>query len=138
MSGRSLVLLLLLCLTFGQQPARAKSTADYVRDTEDYVLSPLHWDRNDWEWAAGATAGIATAYAIDSRVRNHFADSSGSQKGDPHNLRDAAPTLVLTLGTLAVGALREDDHTKHVGYDMVEAVALGGASSFVFKNLFAR
>ncbi|MGH8241075.1 MAG: phosphatase PAP2 family protein [Steroidobacteraceae bacterium] len=55
-----------------------------------------------------------------------------------HNLRDAAPAIALTVGTLAVGALRHDGYTTHTGFDMVEAVGLGTLSSLAIKMAAGR
>jgi hypothetical protein len=135
---RSAVLLLALCFAPLATAAETKSASEYLGDARDYALSPLHWDQTDWEWAAGAAAGIAAAYSVDQRVRAHFADPSGSQMGDPHSLRDAVPTLALTLGTLGIGALRHDERTERTGWDMAEAIVLGSASSFVLKHAIGR
>ena len=118
--------------------AAAKGVAEYAQDGKDYVLAPLHWTPEQWQWAAGATASVAAAYAFDDRVRQHFADAQTSPQGDPHNLRDAAPVIALTLGTFAVGALRHDEHAHRTGMDMLEAVGLGTLSSFALKMAAGR
>ena len=122
----------------GISPANAKAAADYVSDAKAYALAPLHWDVQDWEWAAGAAASVAAAYSFDSRIHAHFADGRSGPNGDPHSLRDAAPTAALTLGTLALGAFRHDSTTTHTGFDMVEAIGLGSLSAFVLKNVAGR
>ncbi len=128
-----------LCFALLLAPAaEAKSAADFLDDARDYATSPLRWKSDDWQWAAGTVASIAAAYTADERVRAHFADPNGSQMGDPHSVRDAAPTIALTLGTLAFGALRHDETERRTAYDMMEAIALGSASSFVFKSAVAR
>lgn len=117
---------------------QAKTAGDYATDAKDYVLSPLHWSAEDWEWAAGAAASTAAAYSMDQRIRDHYADSAPAGKGDPHSLRDAGPVAALTLGTLALGYFRHDEEQKSTGMDMVEATALGSLSSFALKQAIGR
>ncbi len=133
---KSLVALLLLVIV--PRASEAKNAGEYLTDAKDYALAPLHWTPEQWEWAAGATASVATAYAFDGRVRSHFADASTSPSGDPHSLRDAAPAIALTLGTLAYGFVRDDATVRSTGEDMVEAVALGALSSFAMKAALGR
>ena len=116
----------------------AKTASDYATDAKGYVLSPLHWTADDWEWAADAAASTAAAYSFDQRIRDHYADSTLPRKGDPHALRDAAPVAALTLGTLAVGFFRDDEQETSVGLDMLEATALGSLSSFALKQALGR
>jgi membrane-associated phospholipid phosphatase len=132
----SLYVLAALWLSTAQ--AEGKTAADYFSDLHDYAAAPLHWDTRDWEWVAGAAAGVAGAYSLDTRVHAHFADGRSAPQGDPHSLRDAAPAAVLTLGTLAFGALRHDSASTQTGIDMVEAIGLGGMSAFVLKSVTAR
>ena len=117
---------------------QGKNATEYAIDAKEYVLSPLHWSAEDWEWVAGAAASTAAAYSLDQRIRDHYADSSPAGKGDPHALRDAAPVAALTLGTLAVGFFRDDERQKSTGMDMLEATALGTLSSFALKQAVGR
>ncbi len=130
----TLVATSLLAPTFTQ----AKTATDYASDARDYVLSPLHWSVEDWEWAAGAAASTAAAYSLDQRIRDHYAESAPAGKGDPHSIRDAAPIAALTLGTLAVGFLRNDEQERSTGMDMLEATALGTLSSLALKQAIGR
>src|SRR5262249_4075999 len=75
--------------------AQTRTASEYALDAKDYVLSPLHWSVDDWEWAAGAAASTAAAYSMDQRIRDHFAQTAPAGKGDPHSLRDAAPVAAL-------------------------------------------
>lgn len=138
MYSRSTLCGLLACLCLQAPQAHSKTAEDYLTEVKDYAAAPLHWDAEEWQWAAGATAAVASAYALDNRVRERFADAQTRPTGDPHSLRDAAPTIALTLGTLAFGALRHDEPTYRTGYDMVEAVGLGSLSAFVLKNATGR
>ncbi len=118
--------------------ALAKSPVDYAIDVRDYVTSPTRWDRTDWLIAGGAVATTALAYNQDERVRDHFAPRVTTPSGDRNSLRDDAPLAALTLGTLAVGKLTGDAGLVGTGADMIEAYALGTASSFALKHVFAR
>jgi membrane-associated phospholipid phosphatase len=126
-----------LCAT-GPSIAGAKSPKDYAVDARDYALAPLEWDAHDWAFAGGAAVAILAAYSVDSNVKHHFAPPDATPQGDPNSLRDAAPMIALTLGTIGIGALRDDRELKSTGYDMVEAAALGIASSFGLKHLTGR
>ncbi|MEZ5514519.1 MAG: phosphatase PAP2 family protein [Steroidobacteraceae bacterium] len=118
--------------------AAAKSPREYATGVKDYALSPLHWDSRDWQWVGGAAAGIATAYSLDLRVRDHFVDGTVAPGQDPMQWRDAAPLAALTVGTYFVGRLRHDNGLTHTGTDMVEAVALSALSSLAIKTVVAR
>ena len=137
-SSFPLLLLLPLLVLANPLAADAKSLRDYADDAGDYATAPLHWDRNDWESAALAAAAVAATYTQDERIRAHFATPDARVTGDPHSLRDHAPMMLLTAGTLATGLLRKDDGLRHTGLDMVEAVALSSASGFVIKHVVAR
>ena len=130
--------ILAACSLLASGSTQAKNATEYAIDAKDYVLSPLHWSAEDWEWAAGAAASTAAAYSFDQRVRDHFADANPTGKGDPHSIRDAAPLAALTLGTLAVGFFRNDEQQKSTGMDMLEATALGSLSSFALKQAIGR
>jgi membrane-associated phospholipid phosphatase len=125
-----------LCLPLAH-PVAAKSASDYLDDGKEYVLAPLHWSSDQWQWAAGAATSVAAAYAFDGRIRQHFADARAAPHGDPHDLRDAAPVIALTLGAFAAGALGRDESTR-TGTDMLEAVGLGTLSSFALKMAAGR
>jgi hypothetical protein len=99
MPSRSSYGFVLLSISITSAPA--KTAGEYLGDAKDYALAPLHWDIDDWEWVAGAAASVASAYAFDGRIRDHFATTHTAPDGDPHSLRDATPTAALTLGTLA-------------------------------------
>lgn len=118
--------------------ADAKDLVDYASDARDYAISPAHWDRHGWALAATAAAATAAAYTVDLSVKHDFASKSATPQGDPHSLRDAAPMAALTLGTIALGALRDDGDLRGTGYDMVEAAALGTAGAFALKHAIGR
>ena len=118
--------------------ALPKDAGDYVTDLKDYVVSPLHWDAQNWRWAGDAALGIAAAYALDNTVRDHFVSGSVPAGQDPHSNRDAAPLALLTVGAFAMGVLTHDKALKSTGVDMGEAVVLATMSSYVFKTLAGR
>lgn len=136
-NGRAALLLLLLLSTTGAA-ANARTATDYATDVKDYVLSPLHWDDQDWHWAGVAALSVAGAYALDNKVRDHVLSSGVAPGQDPHSTRDAVPIALLTVGTFAVGALGHDPALRSTGVDMGEAIVLSTASAYVFKTLAGR
>lgn len=138
MLERTCVISTLLLLATVSGACEAKSLGEYVDDARDYSTAPLRWDRNDWELAGLAAAATVATYTQDERVRSHFADAAPKATGDPNSLRDFAPLALLTAGTWAVGQIWGDDGLKHTGADMVEALALSSASTFVLKHAVGR
>jgi len=118
-------------LALAGRPASAKDFDDYMGDAKNYVLAPLHWDGTDWAWFAGSIGAVAAAHHFDDDVRRHFAPSH-FDSSDPHALRDILPTAALT-GAVLVQGLMGDKQSLSTGFDMVEAAAFAGASSYVLK-----
>jgi membrane-associated phospholipid phosphatase len=109
-----------------------KAPAEYLTDTRDYFLAPLHWNVNQWRLAGGAIAGIAVAYTLDNSVQDHFAPSNGPAKNISPT-RDVLPLAAMLVGTLAVGTLGHDRQLRGTSWDMGEAVVLGSLSVQVLK-----
>ncbi|MEP7245764.1 MAG: phosphatase PAP2 family protein [Gammaproteobacteria bacterium] len=124
-------------LGFPLTALQAKTASEYAVDAKDYALAPLHWNTSQWEYAAGAVAAIAATYSVDNRGRERFVGDAPAA-GDPHQWRDAAPAAALTLATLAFGKLFNDSAATRTGYDMIEAIALGGISSTLLKKVGGR
>lgn len=118
--------------------AQAKAPGEYVEDARDYVLAPLDWSAHEWAVAGASAAAVGVAFGFDSSVKHSLGFPETVARGDPHSLRDSSGMIALTLGTLAVGVFRGDGATRSTAYDMVEAVALGTASSFALKHAFGR
>jgi hypothetical protein len=131
---------LIVCsvLALGASFAHAKSPKDYAVDLKDYVLSPIHWGEEQWRWAGIATLGVASAYALDNQVRDHFAVAGVRTPSEPHGSRDAAPLGVLLLGGFALEKLRSDNTLSHMGMDMGESVVLATVSTQALKLIADR
>ena len=107
---------------------------DVWSDTTQYFTSPLRWDRGDWELFGATAAAVVVAHQFDSRVRDHFAGHSPVLDGkDKNSTRDAIPAAVLVAGTFAAGLMFDEKAGRIEAYRMVEAAALGGITTEVFK-----
>lgn len=108
--------------------------SDAWSDTTQYFTSPVRWDRGDWELFGATAAAVVVAHQYDSRVRNHFAGHSPVLDGkDRNSTRDAAPAAALVAGTFALGWMLDEKAGRIEAYRMVEAAALGGVTTEVFK-----
>jgi membrane-associated phospholipid phosphatase len=130
-------LLLLLCVQLPANAAQIKTPTEYLDDARDYFVSPLHWDAAQWRLAGAAAAIIVASSALDKPVRDHFAPR-GTYPDNISPTRDALPLAALLVGTFAAGAVSHDHMLLGTGWDMGEAVVLGGLSSQGLKLISGR
>jgi membrane-associated phospholipid phosphatase len=74
------------------------------------------------------------AHQLDGTVRNHFAGKSPVLNGqDKNSTRDAIPAAALVAGTFLAGWAVDSQPGRIEAYRMLEAAALGGVTTEVFK-----
>ena len=120
----------------GGPGARAEdfTLSDAWSDTTLYFTSPLRWDRPAWERFGATVAAVAVAHEFDGKVRDHFAGKSPSLDGkDKNSTRDAVPAAAIVAGTLVAGWALDEKAGRIEGYRMLEAAALGAATTEVLK-----
>lgn len=122
-------------------PTRAEdfTLSDVWTDTTAYFTSPLHWSPRGWEMFGGTVAAVVVAHQFDDTVRNHFAGHSPPLNGqDKHSTSDAIPAAALVAGTWLVGWSIDAKTGRIEAYRMLEAAALGGVTTEVFKYAAGR
>lgn len=117
-----------------QRRSVGDSIHDVAIDAKDYVLAPLHWDRDNWLFLGSTIAATAAAHAFDRDVRDHFLASQNAT-GAQHNqeLKDAVLPMAVVLGTAAYAGFTGDRWGRRETWSMLEAAGLGGLTSYALK-----
>lgn len=125
-----------------QGPAASDDTSrdGLGRDIKAYITSPLRWKGRDWLELGGAVAAVGTAYQSDERTLEHFFGSPATlpQPTDTHDSQDAVPALLFLGGTWLSASIIDDDDGRLETRSMLEAAALGTATSYFLKSTTGR
>jgi len=112
-----------------------------LEDVKAYYTAPLRWDAEDWLFFGGALAAIRGAYALDSRVRAHFATGSNAVLNggeDKNSVRDALPAVALIAGTGAYAGILGDSEGYRETWSLFEAGALSTATGEILSYAAGR
>ncbi len=108
-------------------------------DIAAYFTAPVRWDGRDWAWFAGAIAATGVAHHYDTDVRSHFIKTEGpTVDQNTHDGQDAAPTAVVFFGTWLYAGIVDSSAGRHEVWDMAEAAALSGVTSYALKYAAGR
>lgn len=122
-----------------QQDADSGLWPSVKSDIAAYFTAPVRWDGRDWAWFAGAIAATGVAHHYDADVRTHFIKTEGATVGqDSHDAQDAAPTVVVFLGTWLYAGIIDSSAGRHEVWDMGEAAALSGVTAYALKYAAGR
>jgi membrane-associated phospholipid phosphatase len=114
----------------------------YIDDAGDIATSPLRWDNKEWLGFAGVTAATLLVYSQDAEIRDFFQRNRTDQKDEfTKHFFDPLGTyyLVGIVGGMYVyGLATKNQKAETAGLLTGKAVALTGAYTFLFKNLFQR
>ena len=115
-----------------EAPSSVRQTLD---DAHLYFTAPLRWDTDDWTVFGGTVALIAASHELDTRVRDHFAGSSGVvlDGKDRHSTRDALPAAAVVAGTWLYAATIQDSSGFQEGWNMLEAAGFSTATAYALK-----
>lgn len=114
----------------------------YIDDAGDIATAPLRWDKNEWLGFAGITATTLLVYSFDSEIRD-FNQQNRTESKDvfTQNVLDPLGTYYLVGivgGMYLYGLAANNQRAETAGLLAGKAVALTGAYTFLFKNLFQR
>lgn len=114
----------------------------YFDDAADIAISPVRWDKKQWLGFAGATATTLLVYSFDSEIRE-FAQRNRTDQKDEFTKHFFDPLgtyyLVGIVGGMYIyGLATKNQKAETAGLLTGKAVALTGAYTLLFKNLFQR
>lgn len=118
--------------------ARSDDLGGLGADLKAYVTAPAHWNGRDWLGFGTVVAAVSAAYQYDDRVRAHFITPSNSTGEDSHDVHDAVPAAAAVAGTWLYAALIDSRSGRREAGTMLEAAALGSATSYLLKRAAGR
>jgi membrane-associated phospholipid phosphatase len=102
---------------------------------EAYPLAPLHWDGQDWLWAAAAGAGVAVAWNNDLPLYHGLATGDARKEWLDHSMPavSALGDGLMELGAAALAAKLGGPRLARTSAVAVQALAVVAVYSEVFK-----
>jgi hypothetical protein len=123
-------------------PQNRYDLSQFGNETADFIKQPLEWKSSDWLRLGLAGASTFLAMQIDEPVRDALMKDLDYRKSAPvefGRLWGETYVTVLVAGGFALhGALAQDNSTKKVGFEVVQAALYAGGITTVLKAALGR
>ena len=141
---KSIALFLLLVIAC-ENPLFSQNRYNFAQfrgETVDFIKQPANWERNDWLKLGLVGAGTILIMQADQPIRdavmrdqsyyNSFPVTFGKFWGGPY------PTTIFAGAFGLHGLLANDNSTKKIGFEIVQAALYSGGIATVLKVAFGR
>ncbi|HTY37765.1 MAG TPA: phosphatase PAP2 family protein [Bacteroidota bacterium] len=142
---RRYIVTLLLIPVFCVSPLRAQNSYNFSQfghETVDFIKQPVHWDGNDWLKLGLAGAGTFLVMQIDQPVRDEMMKDRNYYNSVPIKFGrywGETYTTAIAAGAFALhGLLTENNATKKVGFEIVQAALYSGGLTTALKLALGR